>query len=73
VPQTIRVGAVFRADAYLPKAAGSVPALLERTLYGKAEPRGQVAFNTVFHDAARPSRIILPCNRGGQALSGSSA
>ena len=25
-----------------------------------AEARGEVALNTVFHDAARPSRIILP-------------
>ena len=25
-----------------------------------AEARGQVAINTVFHDAFRPSRILLP-------------
>jgi len=25
-----------------------------------AEARGQVALNIVFHDAARPSRILLP-------------
>jgi len=25
-----------------------------------AEARGQVALNTIFHDTARPSRILLP-------------
>jgi uncharacterized protein len=25
-----------------------------------ADARGQVALNTIFHDAARPSRIFLP-------------
>ena len=29
------------------------------------EARGQAAHNTVFHDAARPSRILLPVVNDG--------
>ena len=64
------------ADIYLPAPMGDpfsvgtpivrkFPALLERTPYDKSDPlwssgKRVVAENTIFHDAAHPSHVVLP-------------
>ena len=62
---TMRDGTVLYADVHPLAGPGPFPALrFDRNLntggINAAETNREVAFNTIFHDALRMSRIILP-------------
>ena len=75
VPAEMEDGTVLRADVYRRSGPGTFPVLLQRTPYDKAgaetnahntgadfwsDTELRVAHQKVFHDEARPSRLVLP-------------
>jgi hypothetical protein len=69
VPQTMRDGTILRADVYLPGGGGPVPALLERTPYGKDNsPECQVGAPPFF--AGHGYAVVVQDVRGRFASEG---